>query len=95
MAKTNENTPTQGGEELAYEKVIEELDAVVERLEAGELGLEDSLKVFERGVQLANLAQKQLDEAERRVEVLLQSGKTEPLGTDAGEEDPFRDDVPF
>lgn len=85
-----------GQDELPYEKVIEELDQVVQRLEAGDLALEESLRIFERGVQLAQVAQKQLDAAEHRVEVLLQSGRSEAFAP--AEEAPATfddDDIPF
>lgn len=64
-------------EGLAYEKLIEELDGVVKILEGGELPLEESLRAFERGVRLAHEAERQLDRAEHRVELLLQGGKTQ------------------
>lgn len=43
----------------------------MEQLEGGELSLDDSLKLFEEGVQVARAAQQRLDQAERRVEELL------------------------
>ena len=47
------------------------MTAVVERLESGELGLEESLALFEEGVRLARSAQERLDGAEKRVEELV------------------------
>lgn len=67
---------------LPFEQILEKLQTVVQRLEDGELALEESLAVFEEGVRLSRLGQKRLDEAERRVELLLDSGgevRTEPL----------------
>lgn len=66
-------------EDLAYEQIVEELDGVVRQLEAGELSLEQSLDAFERGVQLARAAERRLDEAEQRVEILLQGDRTQAL----------------
>lgn len=73
---------TDDDAKLAFEQILEKLQTVVHRLEDGELALEESLAVFEEGVRLSRLGQKRLDEAERRVELLLESGgevRTEPL----------------
>ncbi len=50
---------------------MQELEALVERLETGELPLEESLRAFERGVALTRTCQGALKEAEQKVEVLL------------------------
>lgn len=55
-----------------FEKSIAELESLVTALESGELSLEESLKTFEKGVQLTRLCQKSLSEAEQRVQILLQ-----------------------
>ena len=61
----------------SFEANLEELEAVVKKLEAGDLPLEESLKYFERGIQLSEACRKQLEEAESKVEILLQkNGKT-------------------
>lgn len=54
-----------------FDRVIERLRGVVERLEAGNLGLEQSLQAFEEGVRLSRRGAEILDRAERRVEMLL------------------------
>ena len=54
-----------------FETSLKKLEEVVRRLEGGSLTLEDSLKAFEEGVKHASFCSKKLDEAERRVEVLL------------------------
>lgn len=54
-----------------FEVSLKKLEEVVAKLEGGELSLEESLKVFEEGVKHAALCAKKLDEAERRVELLL------------------------
>ena len=59
------------GKPLDFEQALAELEAVVERLEHGELPLEDALKQFERGVELARSCQTSLKAAEQRVEILL------------------------
>ena len=53
------------------EKSLEELEALVARLESGDLSLEDALKEFERGVKLTRQCQTALAEAEQKVEILL------------------------
>ncbi|MFZ5892439.1 MAG: exodeoxyribonuclease VII small subunit [Myxococcota bacterium] len=57
-----------------FEASLDRLSAIVERLEGGELPLEESLQLFEEGVRLARAAQSCLDLAEKRVEELLSIG---------------------
>jgi len=54
-----------------FETSLKKLEEIVHRLEEGSLSLEDSLKAFEEGVKHSSFCAKKLDEAERRVEVLL------------------------
>ena len=54
-----------------FEESLEKLEEIVKRMEAGEMTLEESLKAFEEGIKLARLCAKKLDEADRRVELLL------------------------
>lgn len=60
-----------GGGKRVFENALSRLSEIVERLERGELALEDSLSLFEEGIRLARTAQDRLDTAERRVEELL------------------------
>ena len=61
-----------------FEKSLEELEALVARLEEGDLPLEETLKQFERGIGLTRQCQKALAEAEQKVEVLVEkSGRLE------------------
>ena len=65
---------------LSFEQVIDKLEGVVAELERGELPLEQALAAFERGVTLSRKGASLLDDAERRIEVLLGQGEeTEPL----------------
>ena len=57
--------------EKKFESALGRLEKIVQELEQGDLPLEQSLKLFEEGVKLARLCTKRLDEAERKVEVLL------------------------
>ena len=61
--------------ELSFEEALTELDDIVAKLEAGELTLEESLSLFERGQKLAARCNKQLDEASLRVEQLSEEGE--------------------
>jgi len=61
--------------ELGFEASLEELEKIVQQMEAGELPLEKSLELFERGVGLSETCRKQLDAAETRIEILLKKGK--------------------
>lgn len=64
--------PSEPGEGLAsFEASLERLHQIVERLESGELDLEDSLQLFEEGVRLSRASQARLNSAEKRIEELL------------------------
>jgi exodeoxyribonuclease VII small subunit len=54
-----------------FEEALQKLEEIVRRMESGDLGLEESLKAFEEGIKLARFCSRKLDEAERRVEILL------------------------
>ncbi|MGA2193822.1 MAG: exodeoxyribonuclease VII small subunit [Bryobacteraceae bacterium] len=71
-----------------FETSLDELEKVVRELEAGDLSLERSLQLFERGVSLSDACRKQLEEAETRVEMLIRKeGKiaAEPFSPDKSE----------
>jgi exodeoxyribonuclease VII small subunit len=57
--------------EQKFEDAFQKLEAIVKKLEEGNLSLEESLKAFEEGVRLSRLCSKKLDEAEKKVEILL------------------------
>ena len=56
----------------SFEEQLAELETVVEKLERGDLTLEENVSLFERGVTLSNACKKQLSDAESRVQVLLE-----------------------
>lgn len=64
-----DQTPPE--EEPRFEQVLERLTELVAQLEQGDLPLEQSLTLFEEGIRLSRLGARRLDEAERRVEMLL------------------------
>jgi len=63
---------------IDFEKSMSELEALVEKLERGDLPLEESLKAFERGVALTRACQTALTEAEQKVELLMKRPGAEP-----------------
>jgi exodeoxyribonuclease VII small subunit len=78
---------TGGKPEGSFESCLDELERVVKQLEGGDLTLERSLELFEKGMGLSEACRKQLEEAETRVEVLIRKeGKLEA--------EPFRPDKP-
>ena len=58
-----------------FETALAELDALVKKLEEGELSLEQSLALYERGVQLSRFCHARLEDAERRIEILTERGE--------------------
>ena len=58
-----------------FEAALTELDAIVKKLEDGDIPLEQSLQLFERGVQLSRFCHARLEEAERRIEILNERGQ--------------------
>jgi exodeoxyribonuclease VII small subunit len=75
--------PPRKGE---FEKSLARLEEVVKRLESTDLSLDEAMKFFEEGVKLSRECQKQLEEAEGRVEILLKKAdgkiQAEPFETD-------------
>lgn len=65
------NAGVATGGEASFEAQLARLGEVVDKLEDGELGLEESLALFEEGVKLSRGAQQRLDAAEKRVEELI------------------------
>ena len=61
-----------------FEAAIAELESIVKMLEEGELALEQSLALYERGVQLSRFCHARLEDAERRIEILNERGELKP-----------------
>ena len=57
--------------EKKFEKALEELEEIVKKMEEGNMSLEESLKAFEEGIKLSRFCADKLDEAERKVNILL------------------------
>lgn len=62
-----------------FEKSLQELEQLVERMEQGDLSLEESLKDFERGIELTRSCQQALQNAEQRVQILLEKNEQAAL----------------
>jgi exodeoxyribonuclease VII small subunit len=79
-------TVTKKAAALSFEKSLSELEALVEKLEQGDVPLEEALKTFERGVALTRECQTALKAAQQRVEILLKrngESQLEPFETAA------------
>lgn len=61
----------------SFEKALEDLEKIVEKLEKGGLSLSESLSLFEKGVKLARFLREELEKAEKKVSVLLKDEKGE------------------
>lgn len=76
----------KSSETFDFEQALSELEALVERMEQGELSLEQSLKDFERGIELTRACQGALKEAEQKVHLLTSKNGQEELVPFEGEE---------
>jgi exodeoxyribonuclease VII small subunit len=86
-------------EETTFEDALTALERIVERLEKGDLALEESLKLYEEGIRLSRLCHGRLEEAEGKIETLLKDArgeatldakgrpKTRPLAPDENDAD--------
>lgn len=86
------DSQAQESAELGFDDIVTRLRTVVDRLEQGNLSLEDSLRAYEDGVGLARRGHELLDGAEKRVELLVRARgdeiETAPLdGAQGGEDD--------
>lgn len=83
-ARNSKDTP-----KLDFETAMRNLEELVERLEQGELPLEESLTAFERGVMLTRSCQTALKEAEQKVEILMKkAGESSVQDFDSDESNP-------
>ena len=68
-------------ENLSFEESLGELEIIVQNLEHGELSLEESMTLFERGLSLSQLSQNKLQDAEQKIQILLDKSNAEQLLT--------------
>lgn len=67
-----------------FESATAELDTIVRRLEEGDLPLEKSMELYERGLQLSRFCHAKIEEAERRIELLGERGELRPAPSTLG-----------
>ncbi|WP_018175387.1 MULTISPECIES: exodeoxyribonuclease VII small subunit [unclassified Thioalkalivibrio] len=90
MTDTSTDSPAE------FEASLEALEALVARMESGELGLEQSLEEFQRGMELVGRCQKALDDAQARIEKLASEPSAEGAASGSAPDTPTDpDDVPF
>ncbi len=70
-----------------FEKALQELENLVEKMEEGDMSLEESLKQFERGVALTRSCQKALADAEQKVQILLKNAGKDELAPFKADDD--------
>ncbi len=73
MTQPGERSQSQDQGEVSYDALVSQLERVVQELESGQLTLEQSIEKFAEGVRLARDASRKLDDAERRVELLVRT----------------------
>ena len=74
----------ENGADLGFEQAVARLEKLVDRLEAGHLSLEDSLRDYEQGMQLVARCRTELDRAEQRVRELRESAAADAAPTTGG-----------
>ncbi|WP_446808340.1 exodeoxyribonuclease VII small subunit [Methylomonas sp. 2BW1-5-20] len=68
-----------------FEEAMEELEKLVEQMERGDISLEESLKSFERGIRLTRTCQQALQDAEQKIQILIEKNGQQTL-------EPFTDE---
>jgi exodeoxyribonuclease VII small subunit len=76
--KTDTTEPT-------FEDIVARLETIAGRLEGGDVKLEEALSLFEEGVRLSKTGTSKLDDAERKLEVLLERDRVEPYEPESNE----------
>lgn len=64
-------------EPVSFEEALKELEGIVKKLESGEAKLEEALGLFERGVKLSRYCSQKLEEAEKKIEMLVKDSRGE------------------
>jgi len=90
MTQPSGNADTSGNTIKDFEAAIAELETIVKKLEDGDLALEQSLSLYERGVQLSRFCHARLEDAERRIEILNERGELKPAPGSLTSDDPTR-----
>lgn len=77
----------------SFEASLEALEQIVAQLESGDLPLEKSLELFEQGIRLSRECQERLNQAERRIEILMRDNQGQPVARPFDETSGADDDV--
>ena len=75
MSREESAPQAETQDDRSFEECLQSLENVVERIESGELSLEDSLATFEEGVRLVQSCNRKLSDVERRIEVLTKDSE--------------------
>ncbi|MCY4439290.1 MAG: exodeoxyribonuclease VII small subunit [Deltaproteobacteria bacterium] len=75
MSREESAPQAETQDDRSFEECLQSLEKVVERIESGELSLEDSLATFEEGVRLVQSCNRKLSDVERRIEVLTKDSE--------------------
>jgi len=67
-----ENKESVENKNMTFEEAMNELEEIVQKLEKGELSLDESIEYFQRGIELSKYCSKKLDEIEKRITVLIE-----------------------
>ena len=79
------------GSSNEFEKSFQQLEKIVQRLEAEELPLDESLQLFEEGIRLSRFCHQRLEEVEKKIELILADAKGQPV-IEPFEEEELEDD---
>jgi exodeoxyribonuclease VII small subunit len=69
--KNADNNEKDNREKISFEDALSKLETYVRQLEQGELSLEESLKIFESGMEMAKFCSRELDAAERKIQIIM------------------------
>ena len=84
MSQSASAAPAVADDGPSFEAALAELEAIVERMEGGQLPLEESLTAYRRGAELLQRCQRQLADAERRIQI-LDNGTLREFGAATGD----------
>lgn len=77
----------------SFEEALERLEEIVQKMEGGDLALEDSLRLFEEGVRLTRVCSRKLDEAEKKIAILTKDETGEGVKVEAIDPDLFQQKI--
>lgn len=81
-------------QELSFEEAMKRLEKIVKALESDNISLEDSIRLYEEGMSLSRYCMKSLEEAEKKILILKENEKGQPVYEEFSSKNQ-RDDIPF